>query len=637
LPDLGVGLLGQGSGKAFFRGLLLAAALSVVWSLVGGWIARAELLRLRAGVPADDGEADPISPSRFLARKASALAFTLAVPLVIVCLQFLFLLFGGLVNRFFGIGAILTAVLLFPVLLLLSLVSITLLVGTVSYVLMPVALAAEGSDAFDAVSRAYSYLFQCPFAFARWEGTALVLAGLPLGGVLLLFDLKPDLLDPWGQALVLTAGAALSLACFWTLQSRVYLTMRRLVDQTPETELWNGSHDEPTPSMRSWMRQAAAVARADKVEQPSAGAAVSQATGSQPHARPEGSRPAAEPVRPVWTGFTFPDTLGVKESLNPHVLLILLLAGLWATLVLFGAADIEGRRWVGKKNVTPEVIRLAVRKDADQEPLTLAALLAGTVLISAMVLEPTLKMATRLMTVELVYERRSSWRAAWKFVTGTRGMGLLGTVLLTAGVELYLAALLLASLASQGVCPWGEAALAGTGAIGLLGLGALSVGAVAVEGRRLRERPEGVAGLVLANGAETLGSAAAALARGLLSTGVLVGGAWLVWWLACESVSWWGGEQVRWMRWGLDGALWPDAEPGLYWAASCAAGLWFVLLLGSALMHPVALALRWGAVIYLLARQAAEGPVAEPLELSEEKQAVLRKQPGRWRKQEEAR
>src|SRR5262249_32007160 len=148
-------LFGKGSGTAVLRCLLLAAVLSVVWSLIGGWIARAELLPHRA--PKEEVEQGPqegqVHPSLFLRWKASPLAWSLPAILLLIGFCLAPGLVAGLVNQFLGrgIGALVVAVFL-PVFMLTTSIAVLLLVGSLSYTIMPAALAAEGSNYWDVLS-----------------------------------------------------------------------------------------------------------------------------------------------------------------------------------------------------------------------------------------------------------------------------------------------------------------------------------------------------------------------------------------------------------------------------------------------------------------------------------------------------
>src|SRR5205823_5358846 len=69
-----------------------------------------------------------------------------------------------------------------------------------------------------------------------WSGLSLGIASLPLLAVLYLVPGESNLA-------LLVIAAALAASLFWTLQSLVYLKMRRLVDGTAENEIWDDVPD----------------------------------------------------------------------------------------------------------------------------------------------------------------------------------------------------------------------------------------------------------------------------------------------------------------------------------------------------------------------------------------------------------
>ena len=98
---------------------------------------------------------------------------------------------------------------------------------------------------FDALSRSVNYFFQRPVQFLLLTAIAVGLAGLPLG-FLFLFA---EQLAAWPQearqiAVLLVAGFAASQ--FWTLQTLVYLHLRRAIDDVDAGVIADGlSPDSP--------------------------------------------------------------------------------------------------------------------------------------------------------------------------------------------------------------------------------------------------------------------------------------------------------------------------------------------------------------------------------------------------------
>jgi hypothetical protein len=152
--------------------LLCAIWAAAVWGLVGGAITRAVVLQLTREEAATLQEARRHVVRRWLSYVGAPLfpiiaASGLAVPAFFI----------GLVMQ----GSLLVAGLLWPIVLLLALVSAILLVGlAVGWPLMNPAISTEGSDTFDALSRSYSYVYQRPLHYLLYVLVAFVLGSLGL-------------------------------------------------------------------------------------------------------------------------------------------------------------------------------------------------------------------------------------------------------------------------------------------------------------------------------------------------------------------------------------------------------------------------------------------------------------------------
>ena len=88
----------------------------------------------------------------------------------------------GLLGLIPGVGPILTGLLWFISLICGGLLALILIGVAASWPLMYVTIAVEGSDAFDALSRSYSYVFSRP-----WYGLWISIVALLYGAVVLLF------------------------------------------------------------------------------------------------------------------------------------------------------------------------------------------------------------------------------------------------------------------------------------------------------------------------------------------------------------------------------------------------------------------------------------------------------------------
>jgi hypothetical protein len=619
------------SRSPFLRGGVLVLALSPVWGLVGGWIARSEFLsHLASSQPAQVPPRSSLSAAQFLPRKAVSLC---SLTLYIVIFIYLCLvpgLIAGLINRAlpFGIGALLVAVFL-PVVMLASLLITTLLVGSLSYPIMPAAMAAEESDVFDALSRGFSYCYQCPLAFPWWEGLSLTISSLPGVGVFLLLDRYPDLVGSQGRPFVAALAGALSLSIFWTLQSLVYLKLRRLVDGTPENEIWDQpleensrTQPETEPPAQGNLEDVAGQPLSEEVLAPGfgAGAGMAQRLPGSPQQAPVG-----EPGQAKLTELSFGDTLDIGGAGNwGRQGAGLFVASLWMTLVLAGGAWAAWHLGLGgAPDFTAANIRAAVWNLIEERPAELAILTAGLILLGALGLARPLKRAARKAALEVVFHCQVGSQAVRPFLDRTRRQGIVSVVLLTIGIEFAGAAGFLLALVVQGTAPWEEFfLLAGLG-IGSFGLGAFGLGALAVRAWEREDATAGTVSLCIRNNLETLASGVVNLAAGLWRFGLLAGCFFLMWLLTCTGFFWWGGEHYHWIRWGLEGTLIPEGEGGLYQGASVIAGLWFLPSLAFIATYPITFTLRWGVIMYLRCRQQVEEIPAGHLELSEEERAAL--------------
>jgi hypothetical protein len=389
-----------------------------------------------------------------------------------------------------------------------------------------------------------------------------------------------------------------ALSLFWTLQSCVYLKMRRLVDGVPEGETWDDfplEGEEPA-----------------RIEERVTSDRVDPASGNVPVAR-EG-RAARDHV-------SFWDTAGSEGAGSLPRLLGLLGGLLWAGLALVAAA-LAAWKLAGEPGggLRPETCREAVLQLARKQPAALAGSAAGALLLGALGLGGLLKRVARMAAIEAVYGAKLSLSEVRTFPRRTRGRGVVSVLLLTAAVQLFLAAGFLLGPVVEGALSREEILTLAALAVGLLGAGAFGLGSVAARSDGPEAPGRGAVFLFLANGPATLASAGVTLLAGLLRCMAAFGIVWLTWFFACESLTWLGGSHVGWVRWGLGGRLWPEPEGGLFTAAAALAGIWFLVLFGCAAAYPLSCALRWGAVCALRARQGDEDVA---LELSEEERAGL--------------
>ncbi|NLX07333.1 MAG: hypothetical protein GXY33_19510 [Phycisphaerae bacterium] len=130
----------------------------LVWALAGGAICRIAALHATRDEKIPLSEAVAFAGGKFANFFAAPL-----VPVLFILGCCVFLLVGGLVGAIPVIGEIIVGI-LFVLALLLAFVLALLVVGAVGGVgLMYPVIAVEGSDAFDAFSRSYSYVYHRPW------------------------------------------------------------------------------------------------------------------------------------------------------------------------------------------------------------------------------------------------------------------------------------------------------------------------------------------------------------------------------------------------------------------------------------------------------------------------------------------
>ncbi len=239
---LGDELFDFGSGTATYRLILLMIPLSIIWSLAGGWITRSEFIDRRGQFGSQT------NATQFVLARGRSLCMPFLLSLTLFCLGLLPGLVAGLLCRF-GIGALVVAICL-PTPLFVALVEACIFIGWLSYPMMPAALAAEGSDGYDALSRSYSYLFRLLAVYVALQLLCLAITSLPCFAAYILTRQLALVGTPAALILYAIAGM-LSVSTFWTLQASVYIRVRRLADGTCPRCLWDGNpkqrgHDDPS-------------------------------------------------------------------------------------------------------------------------------------------------------------------------------------------------------------------------------------------------------------------------------------------------------------------------------------------------------------------------------------------------------
>lgn len=140
-----------------------------IWALLGGAICRLGAAHAATTRHLDPGEAIAFARDRWLWFFAAPLLPALITGVIVIVLAA-----GG--GIFFNVMVLdVIGALIFGLALILGLVAALLLIGFAAGVhLMYPALAVEGTDGFDAVSRAFNYVFGRPWRWLLYTGVALV-------------------------------------------------------------------------------------------------------------------------------------------------------------------------------------------------------------------------------------------------------------------------------------------------------------------------------------------------------------------------------------------------------------------------------------------------------------------------------
>lgn len=244
-----------------------------IWAFFGGAITRIVAVRL-----ASDERISLMVSLRYACSKWGAYFAAPLFPLIGVLLAALPIVVLGVLLKF-GTG-VFVAALLWPLALLGGLLMAILLLGLLfGWPLMWATISVEGTDSFDALSRAYAYVFQRPLHYLFYALVALFLGSL---GWLLVSNFAAGVVGTtywaasWGSnadrlALVIlhdenlgtvsSTGAVILLfwvSCvkmlavaflstfFWAASTAVYFLLRRDVDATEMDEVFLEEEDEQT-------------------------------------------------------------------------------------------------------------------------------------------------------------------------------------------------------------------------------------------------------------------------------------------------------------------------------------------------------------------------------------------------------
>lgn len=143
------------------------------WAFFGGVITRIAAVQLSG-----KDRTTLVQAVRFVSARYWSYLLSPLVPLGAIAVIAIGLMVFALVALIPGLGDLMYGLLL-PLVFLGGLIMAVLLIGLIGYPLMFTTLSVEGSDTFDALSRAYNYVFQAPWQYL-WNGIIAAVYGVAI-------------------------------------------------------------------------------------------------------------------------------------------------------------------------------------------------------------------------------------------------------------------------------------------------------------------------------------------------------------------------------------------------------------------------------------------------------------------------
>ena len=243
------------------RGAARVLAALVVWGFFGTAICRTAAVRFAEGAAGSPTAAVRLAASKWIAGIGGPL-----LPAVGVAALALGLALLGWVGEIPAAGPWVVAALWGPALAAGLAAVILLLLAAAGWPLMLAALAAEGTDALDAFSRAFSYLVGRPLRVAVHAVVGVLIGVVAVGlamsaaGAAAAFAGElADIGDMPAAASVIVGGwgllwfalpAAYAAGLFWTLATVSYFLLRYADDAVTLDELWTPA-DPPPPGVQN--------------------------------------------------------------------------------------------------------------------------------------------------------------------------------------------------------------------------------------------------------------------------------------------------------------------------------------------------------------------------------------------------
>ncbi len=259
--------------------LVYSLLMLVVWSFIGGAIMRIAAIEFARDDRIDMSEATGFAKKKYLSFFCGPI-----VPLIGIIVFSVCLIVGGLIGKISFIGPILVGLFFFLAILAGFLIVFIAIGALFGVPLMFATVAMEGTDTFDGVSRAYSYIFGRPWrliwyslvatvyglivtAFVLHFTRAMVMAPIHIGGwamgenfgLIKSFITSPTCAFPDGAGLGVKIGGylvKLTLVVVWglalgfivsykaTAMTIIYSLLRKDVDGTDMTEVFLDEEQE---------------------------------------------------------------------------------------------------------------------------------------------------------------------------------------------------------------------------------------------------------------------------------------------------------------------------------------------------------------------------------------------------------
>ena len=163
--------------RVHFYTLLVMLWTLATWAFFGGAITRIAVVQV-----ARQEKIGLMEALRFACRKYLSYLSAPLFPLLLVAILLVLMVLFGYVQMIPVLGDIVIDGLLWGLMILIGVAMAVVLVGLVGWPMMAATISAEGTDAWEAVSRSYSYVYQAP-----WQYLWYSLVALAYGAVIVFF------------------------------------------------------------------------------------------------------------------------------------------------------------------------------------------------------------------------------------------------------------------------------------------------------------------------------------------------------------------------------------------------------------------------------------------------------------------